>query len=227
MCDIVALDTDETQQGEGDETEAAVGALLESRKLSLFMERVALKSEQENIFRLVEEEVLPASGGEGSKRAPPSQSLCVTVTRHAGDGKEVGGAQAGGLVALDPCQGVVEEDAELMESQLWKWNKATGEMIPFASLDAPRHRKTLGTEFKTGKSNLKAAHAEISPPQHPFCLTAGWPYLNAVSFLTPNEQTVVTVMNEYPTDTYVLLRDKKKGSMWTALNGKSIQTITF
>lgn len=243
---LPALDTDEKQPEIDDDTDTAVTALLESRKLSLHLERIVMKTGLENIFHLVEESPSPANEEKDeSKRAPPSQRMCVTVTTHAGPEEEEtgGGMQTGGLVALRPCQGAAV-DEDLLESQLWKWDKATGEMIPFASLDTPLHGKTSDTdadtqEDKKGKStsnsktdsetdlpNSKGKSKSV-PLKHPFCLTAGWPYLNSVAFLTPNQQTVVTVMNEYPTDTYVLLKDKKKGSMWTALNGKSIQTITF
>jgi hypothetical protein len=177
------------------------------------MEAVALNMNKE-VFRLVEEAPPDADAG-GSR-------LCVAMTTHSGPASA--GIQSGDLLTLEECRpdpahslmDSVREDHKLLH-QLWKWNKATGEMIPLASLD---------TDIFSAKNKDKW-HQKSDLHHHPFCLTAGWPYLNAVSFLTPNQQTVVTVMNEYPTDTYVLLKDQDKGAMWTALNGKSIQTITF
>jgi hypothetical protein len=55
LCINQAMDTDEKQQPEQDASEAAVAALLDSRKLSLQMKKVVLKTEQDNVFRLVEQ----------------------------------------------------------------------------------------------------------------------------------------------------------------------------
>lgn len=209
---MAALDTNELQVPQ-DEAEAAVTALLQRRKLSLYKEKVVLQSKEDNIFRLVGE-------------APPDsdERMCVTVKPRAGSTDSQ--VQAGDLLFLERCQhGPAEvssgstppsESINIhLHHQLWKWEKATGEMVPYLSL-------------AVAPSSNKDHHTTVKKPHlQPFCLTAGWPYLNAVAFVTPKQQTVVTVMNEYPTDTYILLKDLQKGSMWTALNGKSIQTITF
>lgn len=204
LCCITALDTEEHQKPQ-DDSDAAVTALLESRRLSLRKEKVMLKSGEGDIFRLIEEST-----------ASSHAKVCVTVSPRA----TANGIQSGDLLSLEKCEtdqsngsesSIIQKEQLLR--QLWKWNKGTGEMIPYISVEAaPFH----------GKKKSHASHVI-----HPFCLTAGWPFLTAVSFTTPNQQTVATIMNEYPSDTYVLLKDENKGSMWTALNGKSIQTITF
>jgi hypothetical protein len=223
LCCVAAMDTDEDQESQqhvGAEA-AAVAALLESRKLSLRMEKVVFKTNHENVYRLVEEAE--------SATAP---RLCVAVTL-AGPRRE--GMESGDLLVLEECQQIrasmkvsvhdVLENIQLLH-QLWKWDKSTGEMAPFAAQESLGQFAAVHNKIQSSKDKDKSK-AAVKEHRHPLCLTAGWPYLSAVSFLTPNEQTVVTVMNEYPTDTYVLLKDEKKGSMWTALNGKSIQTITF
>jgi len=60
------------------------------------------------------------------------------------------------------------------------------------------------------------------------CLTAGWPFLTAVAFKTPNEETAVVVMNEASTATSIALFDAARSEYFGfAIHGRSIQTLTY
>lgn len=67
------------------------------------------------------------------------------------------------------------------------------------------------------------------------CLTAGWPFLNAVAFTTPKDDTVVVVMNESPTATVLSLTDTQQGegdqrgkAMLTfAIRSRAVQTVIY
>ena len=60
------------------------------------------------------------------------------------------------------------------------------------------------------------------------CVTAGWPFLTAVAFKTPNEKTAVVVMNEASADTSIALFDAARSEyLGFAIHGRAIQTITY
>ena len=128
-----------------------------------------------------------------------SDDLCVALSsKSVGQSAHI---EVGKLTVLEVC-------APNNINQLWEWKKSTGELLPFASTNHD-------------KSKLRSI-------SHQYCLTAGWPYLTSAAFKTPNDQIVVTIINEYPSESYILLKDDVKESrMWTAVNGKSAQTITY
>lgn len=71
------------------------------------------------------------------------------------------------------------------------------------------------------------SHGELTSGANGMCVTAGWPYLSSSAFLTPEGRTVVVVMNEAPVDSFVDISDSVSGSMRTAINAHSIQTIIY
>jgi hypothetical protein len=59
------------------------------------------------------------------------------------------------------------------------------------------------------------------------CLTAGWPFLTATAFSTPDGNTAVIVMNESPQTSFFSLIDQQSGTLVSGINGRSIQTIIY
>jgi glucosylceramidase len=63
---------------------------------------------------------------------------------------------------------------------------------------------------------------------NPICITAGWPFLNAVSFHTEKEKHVTIIMNEAPVSTTVTLMDiEKESSLQVPVPARSIHTIVY
>lgn len=238
------MDTDEKQEEgppgtiDSDSSDLSAAAILRDRRLSLRMEKVHVTA-HEDIVRLIEEPSTPEeSVHRKSTGGRTSPLFCVSMSPHArGLSDSPSNVQPGTLLNLQKCDSTLLPDDKEVEDvivpirdvaknkkllrQLWKWDKSTGEMTPLSSI------LSAVDLFDTKKKGSTHFKQKLSPHTDSYCITAGWPYLSSVAFLSPNQQTIVTVINEYPTDTYVLLKDKNRGSMWTALNGKSIQTITF
>lgn len=62
----------------------------------------------------------------------------------------------------------------------------------------------------------------------PVCLTAGWPMLNTVSFLTETDEHVTILMNEASVSTTVTLIDVNKASaLEVPVPARSIQTVVY
>lgn len=61
------------------------------------------------------------------------------------------------------------------------------------------------------------------------CMTAGWPFLNAVAFVDPADhgRTSVVVMNEADEPTAIVLSDRYHGDIWFGIPERSIQTIVY
>jgi glucosylceramidase len=62
------------------------------------------------------------------------------------------------------------------------------------------------------------------------CLTAGWPFLNAVSFITEDKKDIVTVItNEASIATSIVVFDNAKGGelLGFAIDGRSIETLIY
>lgn len=70
-------------------------------------------------------------------------------------------------------------------------------------------------------------NGEITLATSDLCLTAGWPFLQGVAFLTPSDDKVVIVMNEANAMTPLVVNDKKLGYMYSVVPPKSIQTYVY
>lgn len=68
---------------------------------------------------------------------------------------------------------------------------------------------------------------EVRPVGSDLCLTAGWPFLQGVAFLTPSGDKVAIVMNEANAMTPLVIHDKKQGYMYSVVPPKSIQTYVY
>ena len=60
-----------------------------------------------------------------------------------------------------------------------------------------------------------------------FCLTAGWPFLSAVAFQTPQDEIVVVVMNEAPVGTSMNLVDEAGLELDLDVPAHAIQSIVY
>lgn len=79
------------------------------------------------------------------------------------------------------------------------------------------------------KFMFDAKTGEIISTLTGYCVTAGWPYLNAVAFTTPVEEghkTVVVIMNEAPIPTPIDLLDNSRQDSFTA-PAHSILTLIY
>lgn len=54
-----------------------------------------------------------------------------------------------------------------------------------------------------------------------------WTYLTATGFKTPDSKTIIIVMNEAPTDSYLTIVDSNRGTLISAINSHSIETIVY
>jgi hypothetical protein len=73
-----------------------------------------------------------------------------------------------------------------------------------------------------------AETGELTSPATGLCMTAGWPYLSSIAFVTPDtKKTVLVLMNEAPADTYVDISDSVRGKMRTAITAHSIETVIY
>ena len=64
------------------------------------------------------------------------------------------------------------------------------------------------------------------------CMTAGWPFLNAVAFRTADStpKTVIVVTNEAPAATSILLSDAsatRKGPLGFIIDARSMETVVY
>lgn len=61
-----------------------------------------------------------------------------------------------------------------------------------------------------------------------YCVTAGWPFLNGVAFVTPDNRTTVVIMNEASQATRIIFQDtSKKELMAMAIDAKAILTLIY
>jgi hypothetical protein len=68
---------------------------------------------------------------------------------------------------------------------------------------------------------VKSSHGDM-------CMTAGWPFLTAVAFHDPADDSVsVVVMNESNDPTAIMLSDTFRGDVWFGIPERSIQTIVY
>ena len=67
------------------------------------------------------------------------------------------------------------------------------------------------------------------------CVLYSWPFLTTSAFVTPEQETVVIIMNEANLDTHIILQDDKrtiadgvgKGDLWFGIPARAIQTIVY
>lgn len=91
--------------------------------------------------------------------------------------------------------------------------------LPSAS--DPAHSQTFKVNALTG---------EIQPRAVNLCMTAGWPFLNAVAFKTEKEETVVVVTNEASVSTPIVLADKSlsnRGYLGFVIDARSMETLVY
>lgn len=76
---------------------------------------------------------------------------------------------------------------------------------------------------------LREATGEIMATANGLCLTAGWPFLNSVAFITPDKKyTVAIVMNEAPVSTSIAVHDARRGaSLAVPVPRRSILTFRY
>jgi len=71
------------------------------------------------------------------------------------------------------------------------------------------------------------ATGEVKSAATEYCVTAGWPFLYAAAFVTPEENTAVVVVNEAPVDATLSVEDSRFGSFQSGINAHSIQTLVY
>jgi O-glycosyl hydrolase len=121
--------------------------------------------------------------------------------------------QRGALLVLRPCITEANEETYIeLQKQKFVYNRSTNEV----------------------KQSTVEDVTIIDHKSSDLCLTAGWPFLNAISFVTPPEgitgqqNTVVIVMNEAAVPVPISLRDStKRLPLVFATPGHSIQTIIY
>jgi hypothetical protein len=140
-----------------------------------------------------------------------SGQLQDTAT-HLCVGMANGVAEAGALLQLQACALTASEVAK--DTQRFFLEPVTGEIKSYVPSGLPLGEKD---------SEIK------------LCLTAGWPFLTASSYITPEHKTVLVVMNEADTDTHIILSDTQRnemmgpglGDLWFGISARSIQTLVY
>ena len=149
------------------------------------------------------------TGGKGTATAPDERELHKLIVKM----ESIKGSSYVRLVDVS------KPSSKQMCISLAGESLATGALLELL----PCQREEILQQWEIDTDN-----GEVTAAVNGLCVTAGWPYLSSIAFTTPYDaRTVVVVMNEAPTDTYVDIVDSVRGTLRTAVTGHSIATILY
>ena len=112
--------------------------------------------------------------------------------------------EPGAVLKLLDCENILVEDNE-------------------QAIESKLEAQSFVVDAQSGESRLRA--------DDELCVTAGWPFLNAVAFSNPQGKTVVVVTNEASVATPIVLTDKavsgRLGPLSFIIDGRSMETLVY